>query len=410
MWYDINRFHIFAFLTWQYANIFAGQNLFGIYSNNVPKWKCGDSEPTKDCGIYVSCPKENLTFVDPSFQSAAMEFFVGLSVGGMLVVYCAWIMEVILPQQRMVVRGIFHCGWTRIILASICYFTKEWRMASFTYAFSMIPALLLVIFVIPESPVWLHSKGFKERMIESELQIARIAGIPYVPVNHKYIKPKKLIETLKTKGMLKKLMILWSMWFTVAICGCAMDLNSGNLAGDLFVNQLSFGVFIIIGKLFLLIVDTCFTSFKRRMLHQISLIGVLVCIIILTFFLAEDYHGIGVLLFYILGTIFIEFVWDACYLGAIELMETSSRASATGSCSLVARIGFILAPLLIHANTWWPFAVNFTVIILGASNLLISYFFLPESKGVNLDDVHVDDSDDVAEQEPMVQKNREKPL
>lgn len=73
MLYGINRFHICAFITWQFANFFAGQNIFGIYSNNVSKWKCGDSKPTKDCNIYLSCPKSNLTFVDPPFQSAAIE-------------------------------------------------------------------------------------------------------------------------------------------------------------------------------------------------------------------------------------------------------------------------------------------------------------------------------------------------
>lgn len=57
-------------------------------------------------------------------------------------------------------------------------------------------------------------------------------------------------------------------------------------------------------------------------------------------------------------------------------METPSRASATGSCSLIARIGMILAPFLTYANTWWSPAVNVTVIVLGSANLLISYFFL----------------------------------
>ncbi|KAF1757488.1 hypothetical protein GCK72_013944 [Caenorhabditis remanei] len=483
MLYDINRFHVLAFITWQFANYFAGQNIFGIYSNHVPKWKCGnDSQPTKDCKVYISCPKNKLIFVDPAFDSAAIEFdwicgssafyqsffsqiqfgglligtllfgslsdrfgrkpigilvvsngicstfasglapnvtvlfalrfFVGLSIGGMLVVLCAWIMEVILPQQRMVLRGFFNWGWTRIALTAVCYFTREWRLASFTTAISLIPALLLVIFVIPESPVWLHSKGFKSRMILSEIHIAKVAGVPYTPVEHKLLRPKGLIETLRTKGMFKKLLVLWSMWFIVAICGGAIDLNSGTLAGDLYLNQLCFGVLLVFSKMLLLFVDTNFPNFKRRTLHQGSLIGTLICVIIMTFYTASDYHGIAVLITYLIGTAFLEYTWDACYLCAIELMETPSRASATGSCSLSARVGMILAPMLTHSNQWWPYSVNATVMVLGTSNLLISYFFLQESKGVNLDDVHVDDtpsndSKTLEETEAMVQKVRE---
>lgn len=482
MWYDINRFHIFAFITWQFANYFAGQNIFGIYSNNVPKWRCGNSEPTKDCVVYTSC-KENITFVDPPFNSAAMEFdwicgssmwyqsffsqmqfgglligtllfgslsdrfgrkpigilvvsngivstfasglaptvklllvlrfFVGLSIGGMLVVLCAWIMEVILPQQRMVLRGFFNWGWTRIFLTAVCYFTREWRLASYTTAISLIPALLLVIFVIPESPVWLHSQGFKARMIQSELHIARVAGIPYVPVEHKLLRPKGLIETLRTKGMFKKLSVLWSMWFIVAICGGAIDLNSGTLAGDLYLNQLLFGILLVFSKMMLLFVDTNFQNFKRRTLHQGSLIGTLVCVVVMTVYTATDYHGVAVLITYLIGTAFLEYTWDACYLCAVELVETPSRASATGSCSLCARIGMILAPMLTNANRLWPYSVNATVMVLGLSNLMVSYFFLQESKGVNLDDVKVDeevplnDVKDLTEIEEMVQKVRE---
>uniref|UniRef100_A0A8R1HGV8 MFS domain-containing protein n=1 Tax=Caenorhabditis japonica TaxID=281687 RepID=A0A8R1HGV8_CAEJA len=457
MWYQINRFHLLAFATWQFVNFHAGQNIFGIYSNNVPKWRCGDSEASKNCSIYVACPKEKLSFVDPVFHSAAMEFdwicgssayyqsffsqiqysgvligtflfgslsdrfgrkpigilvmtiaitstfasglapnvhllfglrfFVGLSIGGTLVVIGAWIMEVILAQQRMVLRGCFNWGWTRVFLTCICYLTREWRLASF---------------------------GLTGRMIESEKQIARIAGISYVTVEHKTIAPKSLCETLKTKGLLKKLIILWIMWFIVAVCGFANDLNSNNLAGDLYLNQVLFGVLLVFSKMLLLFVDTHFKNFKRRTLHQGSQIGTLICFITLTVFLLNDYHGFGFLVVYLLGTAFIEYTWDACYLCAIELMETSTRASATGSCSMLARVGSILAPFLTYANTYWPAAVYVTVIGMGTVNLLVSCLFLPESKNVNLDDVHVDDDDDEQQQQripeelPMlVQKVRE---
>jgi hypothetical protein len=47
-----------------------------------------------------------------------------------------------------------------------------------------VPAILILTFVVPESPTWLHSQGHLEKMSQSEQRIARFAGVPYVPVEH----------------------------------------------------------------------------------------------------------------------------------------------------------------------------------------------------------------------------------
>lgn len=39
------------------------------------------------------------------------------------------------------------------------------------------------------------------------------------------------------------------MWFTAAICGYAIDLNSSNISGHLFWNQILFSVLIAISKM-----------------------------------------------------------------------------------------------------------------------------------------------------------------
>lgn len=472
MYYDVNRFHLCAFISWQLVNFAVGQYIFNIFSTYVPKWKCKNGPATSNCTTYQTCSKEDLTFVDPVFYSAAMEFdwvcgssahyqsffsliqylgvllgtilfgglsdrfgrkpvgisiifiaffsilgtglapnhfalfiarfFSGLSIAGILVVICAWIMESILSHQRMVIRGFFNWGWTRVFITVVCFLTKEWRSASYLSAACLVPAFLMFYFVIPESAIWLHSKGQTNKMIESEKFMAKIAGIAYQPIEHKLIHSKTLIETLETKGLFRKLSVLWLMWFFVAVCGFANDLNSNTLAGNLYLNQVLFGILLVFSKMFLLFVDSNFESFKRRTLHQGSQAGMIICFAILAIFLYNDYHGTCFLITYLLGTMFIEYTWDAVYLCAIESMETSLRASATGSCSMMARIGSLLAPFLTYANKWWPPAVYITVIVLGTVNLLISYFFLQETKNVNLDDVHVDDEEDLPEKVPMV--------
>ncbi|VDN32910.1 unnamed protein product, partial [Cylicostephanus goldi] len=231
--YDVNRFHLVVLFTWLVAIFFATQMIFAIFSNYSPKWKCGDGPITRDCEVYRTC-KNNLTFHEEYFQSAAVEFdwicnentylmsafsqiqffgvlfgwfksfrtllfgtladtfgrkpvsigtltagflanlsagfspswqilhashfFVGFFVGGASVTLATYVTELLLPHQRMFMRGVFNWGIARIVLTLICMLFPNWRSASTVCALLLIPGILLIIFILPESPTWLHSK------------------------------------------------------------------------------------------------------------------------------------------------------------------------------------------------------------------------------------------------------------
>ena len=72
-------------------------------------------------------------------------------------------------------------------------------------------------------------------------------------------------------------------------------------------------------------------------------------------------------------------------------MPTAMRASTLGSCSLIARIGAIFAPLLVQLNNSIPGSAYYIVLALGIVNLIISYKWLIETKNINLDHVDVRD-------------------
>ncbi|WKY01899.1 hypothetical protein Q1695_015703 [Nippostrongylus brasiliensis] len=74
MLFQINRFHLFVLITWQFAIFFASQQIFPIFSNYVPEWQCGEDGPiTKNCSLYTSC-NDTLTYPRSQFHSAALEF------------------------------------------------------------------------------------------------------------------------------------------------------------------------------------------------------------------------------------------------------------------------------------------------------------------------------------------------
>ncbi|CAJ0598389.1 unnamed protein product [Cylicocyclus nassatus] len=471
--YDLNRFHLIVLSTWLVGVFFGAQMLFAIFSNYLPKWKCGDGPLTRDCNVYKTC-RENLTFHDNFFQSAAVEFdwvcnektylmsafsqvqffgvligtflfgtladifgrkpavlftltggflasilsgfastwqvlhslrfFVGLFIGGVIVTLSTYVTELILPQQRMVMRGVFNWGIARIILTSTCMLFPEWRAATIACAVLLIPGLLSIFFILPESPTWLHNKDRLEQMREAERYIARFAGVEYVLVEHKAIDHvKTFCEMVKTPGLFRRLVVLWLMWYVASFCAYGNDLNSNTISGHLFVNQFLFAILITISKWILLAVDTCYPSFSRRTLHQGAQVVVCACFLVLSILLMQEYQGVGILLVNLIGSVFIEYTWDACFLCVLESIETSCRASGVGSCSLMARVGALSAPFLIHMNNFWPPSVYFSVFALGTVNLLISYKFLIESKGVDLDKVTMGDIRESGDRSRMVE-------
>ncbi|VDO19117.1 unnamed protein product [Heligmosomoides polygyrus] len=271
MLFAINRFHLFVLITWQFSIFFASQQIFPIFSNYVPEWQCGGEfgwicgktaylaslfsqiqfagvlcgtfsfgaisdvfgrRPVAIVALSIGVFTNFITGLAPTWQILlAIRFFVGLSVGGTLVVVCTF-------------------GVARLLMTLICMVFPEWRASSIACAITALPALLIVIFVFPESPTWLHNKGRLEDMRNAEKYIARFAGVEYVPVVHKKIEHNKtLCEMLHTGGLHKRLFVLWTMWFVASICGYATDLNSNTISGDFFLNQIIFSILIAVSKM-----------------------------------------------------------------------------------------------------------------------------------------------------------------
>uniref|UniRef100_A0A183C3P9 MFS domain-containing protein n=1 Tax=Globodera pallida TaxID=36090 RepID=A0A183C3P9_GLOPA len=252
-------------------------------------------------------------------------FLVGLSIGGTLVV---------------ALRAFFNWGIARLALTLLCLLFPHWQSASIACAIAALPALLFVVFVFPESPMWLHSKNRLEQMRDSERRIARIAGVPFTETVHRAVpeKERSFCDLAHEKALFKRVAVLWVMWFTAAICGYSIDLNSANISGDLYLNQSLLSILIAFSKVLLVLFDTYFPRFSRRNLHQWSQLVVILCFMFLSWLVLAEHQGVGILLVNLLGTVFIEFTWDACYLCSVESVPTPLRASSVGSCSLVVRL------------------------------------------------------------------------
>ncbi|KAI6171116.1 hypothetical protein M3Y97_01063900 [Aphelenchoides bicaudatus] len=431
--YNITRFHVFVMIYWQFSKFMAAQMLFPIFSNYVPKWRCNANQSFgKNCTLYQECVG-GVEFENNYFQSAALEFgwicgqsayfttlfsqlqfvgvivgtlifgsladvfgrkptaivdliiataafilgglapnwqvlfisrfFFGVSVGGLIpsITLC---MELILPEQRVPMRSLCNWGTARLGLTMCCFFFPEWRHATLSFIPFSITMLLIIVFVLPESPTWLHNRGRLQKMHKTEEYIARVGKVEYV---------KSEVKELGDEGTILIQSYL-NVWLFCGLCSSRLQFvrmettfNSSSISGNLYWNQVLFSVFISVSKFILMYVDTKYPNFSRRMLHQSSQALSCCCF------------------FALIALILLHET------GATEGMPTKVRASATGSCSLIARFGGILAPTLGHLNMYWAPSTYVIVANIGLINLFVSYMWLVETKGVCLDTVQLDD-------------------
>ncbi|KAL3116316.1 hypothetical protein niasHT_002399 [Heterodera trifolii] len=306
--FGINRFHLCALLTWQFAIFFASQMLFpvslcrvGIASTADNNGTSHDLSSTKnlqefsrDCVVFTSCPAGQLQFEQPiPFHSTALQF--------------VW-----LCGADAYKRALYSQGIARLALTVLCLLFPHWQSASIVCAIVALPALLFVVFVFPESQCgW----------------IARIAGVPFTAVVHRSVpeKERTFRDLVHEKALFKRIHCS-NLWLFHRLEQRVHQRRPvpepvSALHSDRILQ------FVLI--------DTYFPRFSRRNLHQCSQLVVILCFVLLSWLVLVDHHGIGILLINVVGTVFIEFTWDACYLCSVESVPTPLRASSVGSCSLV---------------------------------------------------------------------------
>ncbi|CEF69213.1 Solute carrier family 22 member 15 [Strongyloides ratti] len=507
--YNLNRFHFLVLITWQFSIFFAVQQIFPIFLNYVPKWRCEENSTSKykwidmkllsislkeslgfdfdnkvtqknnisfqytpsefnlyndaydkDCQIFSLCPDNSLVFKGGEFFSAALDFewictrdsafitsiismiqffgvlcgtvfygflsdyfgrkpisffilsfgiffliassfledwkyllicrfIIGLCNGGTMVVIFAYMNELLLSEQRMALRAFVSWGNARVVVTLLCFIFPNWRWASIACGIFALPAIIILVILLPESPTWLYNKKKFIEYRNSLKYIASLGGINGEPEinNIKKNTDVKLKTIWTNKDLRQRLLVLGFMWFTASISSYTNDLNSSNINDNFFLNQILIASFIAFSKILLGIVDLYHPNFNRRNLHHHAQIAVSICFGIVALMLAFKYNGTYIMIFNLIGTICIEWTWDACFLCAIESMPTSIRGSAVGMCSLIARLGALMSPLITYLSSIYPPSAYIILSGVGFLNLISSYKWLPDTKGIDLNEV-----------------------
>lgn len=273
-------------------------------------------------------------------------------------------------------------------LGVVAYYIRDWRAVVVA---TSIPSLfsLLVFKFIPESPRWLTVKG---RIKEAEnilYEAAKENGVGHVRFSLSRACAKSDVKSTTKYGMTDLFtkpsvrmitVIMLISWFVNSLVYYGLSLNVKNLGGNMYATFIFSGLVEIPSYL----LTVAFLSWfgRRNTLFGFMMGGAAACFACMklqglpdfTFFMASAAMA---------GKFCISASFAVIYVYAAELYPTVVRNIGMGVATLAARIGGIVAPLIVllaeYDNTLPMLVFAGAALVAGVIGLK-----LPETKGKSL--------------------------
>ncbi|CAG9787575.1 unnamed protein product [Diatraea saccharalis] len=258
----------------------------------------------------------------------------------------------IVELARPSLRAAFACatgvayGIGGMLFALIAWKLSYWRLILWTIH-SMALLLPLYWLLIDESPRWLHARGDKDR---AAAIIRKAAMINKKSINEdimralyqenkkeETVKTNPWLQLLRSKVLIFRFLTCCWCWVAVAFVYYGLTINSVSLSGDKYVNfALNMAMEVVASLLIVMALE----RFGRK---WSIFVAFLVCgfACVTPFFVSHVGTGLGM---FFVGKLSITFAFNSLYVFTAELFPTATRSSALAACSLVGRIGSVLAP------------------------------------------------------------------
>ncbi|XP_058118047.1 organic cation transporter protein-like [Anopheles coustani] len=276
--------------------------------------------------------------------------------------------ELVGPKKRVLAKSmclvVFALG--EAFMGLIAMFIHNWRY----YLLALfVPGLVSLTFLwtAKESVRWLLSKGRQGEAIVILQHVARVNGKTLSGNTQKALDDHyqrelaepaeqsasfgdQLLEVMKSKRLTIRLLICSFCWFTNVMVYYGLTLNSVSLAGDKNVNFILITLVEIPAALSM---NFIMNRFPRRMTQFVSLaICGLLCLV--TLLIPTDIFWMNTLMF-LLSKMAISFSFGVLYIYTAEIFPTNLRQSLLSMCSMIGRLGAIVAPQMpLLAKVWKP--------------------------------------------------------
>lgn len=266
------------------------------------------------------------------------------------------------------------------LLAGTAYLFPDWRQLTIAVS---VPALLYTMLCsnsVHESPRWLIAEG---RTAEAQQLLEKIAtknqmqshkvhnlGTSGQPDSKNTKTSYNLLSLFTFKSIRVKMLILTVIWLVNSLVYYGLSFNVKNIKGNRYWNFFLSGMVEI--PSYFLAIPMIDNIGRRKSLFFTVMVGALACLVC----------GLGLSqstsLSVMAGKFGISSSFAILYVYSAELIPTVVRNFAMGTCSMTARIGGILAPLVV---TLAVIDKRLPMIFFGVSSLIAGFvgLFLPET-------------------------------
>uniref|UniRef100_A0A2C9K4E3 Major facilitator superfamily (MFS) profile domain-containing protein n=1 Tax=Biomphalaria glabrata TaxID=6526 RepID=A0A2C9K4E3_BIOGL len=260
--------------------------------------------------------------------------------------------ELVGPKKRKYTAIINEFFWVLglFLLTAIAYGLRDWSHLQIVLS---IPNFLIISYflLLNESPRWLVSRQkFKEA---SEI-IKAAARTNNVTISEKMANleeieldgiGEKVWRMMTNLVLLIRCLVIFANWIVASMVYYGLSLNVGNLSGDLYLNFFLSGVVELLSYVLCLIF---LDKAGRKLLQCLFMLtaGIAcVCTLFPVLYGTKELSWITLVLS-LVGKFGSSAAFAIIYIYTVELFPTVMRNSGLGLCSVMARIGGILAPYI----------------------------------------------------------------
>ncbi|KAM4544488.1 solute carrier family 22 member 6 [Odontesthes bonariensis] len=343
------------------------------------------------------------TAFSPSFPLFCLfRFGCGMALSGLGLNTFSLIVEWIPTRVRTVTGTVTGYCYTlgQLLLAAVAYFLRDWRWLTLAVSLPFY-VFFLISWWFHESSRWLALNNKPEQAVKTLQSVARFNGrhdeAEKIDIKMLQESMKKemsssqgsysVLDLFRTPKMRVMTICLSAVWLSTSFAyyGIAMDLQKFGV--DIYLIQVIFGAVDIPAK----VVVTVCMSFIGRRPSQCGALIVAGVTILINVLVPYDKQTVRTCLA-VLGKGCLAASFNCCYLYSGELYPTIIRQNGMGWVSMMARVGSMVAPMVLLAGDYIPWLPG---LIYGGAPILsgVAAIFLPETLGTHLPDTIQDVED-----------------
>ncbi|XP_067119478.1 organic cation transporter protein-like [Centruroides vittatus] len=356
--------------------------------------------------VVLSCIIINSVFgitctISPYYwMFATSRFLLSFGRAGLFLSWLILVVEIMGPKHRTRVSTSDKIGWAtgQIILPGIAWLVKDWYYIQLA---STLPVILLIFLwkYIPESPRWLLSHGkFHEADIiirkimttngkkvdELDVIIRKLAFKIKMEDKDKTAKNITFIDLFKNIQICKLTLLQYFIWMVTVFAFYGLSFNADDTGGSVYLFYVLCGLMDYPSALLMQLLVVRIG--RRYPLLVFLLISGICCIVASA--IPDDMTWLRIVLA-VSSKFCLSTALSILYIFSSEIYPTPVRNVGLGSCSMMGRIGAIIAPFMKQASEMVHWALPFGIfgIMSIAAGLLA--LLLPETKNTHLTDCFV---------------------